>query len=73
MRYLGGDYDPDNPAIEPLDRKILGMAVALALADFNELHIVHAWSLSHENFLKGPRMGLKKAEVDALVLDEKNG
>lgn len=66
------DYDPDNPELEPLNRQILEMATALSLADFSELHIVHAWHLPHENVLRGGRMGNTEAEVDALLEEEEN-
>lgn len=64
------ERDPDNPENEPLNRQLLEMAAALALSEFAELHIVHAWELPHEAFCRSPRSGLTTAEVDGMVAKE---
>jgi nucleotide-binding universal stress UspA family protein len=69
---VGLDYDPDNPENDALNLQVLEMASSLALADFSELHIVHAWHLPYEAFLRGPRMGNTDAEVDLMVQKEEN-
>jgi len=69
---VGVDYEPDNPENDDLNRQILEMAAALALADFSELHVVHAWHLPHESFLRSARSGLSTAEVDEMVQEEEH-
>jgi len=67
---VGVDYEPDNPENDALNQQILKMASALALADFSELHIVHAWRLPHESLLRSSSVGVTDAAVDAMVEEE---
>jgi nucleotide-binding universal stress UspA family protein len=69
---LALDYEPENPENEPLNRQLVEMAASLALSEFAQLHIVHAWRLEHEGFLRSARSGLTRAEVDQMVEDEEN-
>lgn len=46
------------------------MASSLALSEFSELHVVHAWRFEHEGTLRSPRFGLTAAEVDEMVQEE---
>lgn len=64
------DYEPENTENELLNRQLLEMATSLALADLSELHIVHAWRLEGESFLRSPRLGHTTAEVDEMVQEE---
>ena len=64
------DQDPEDAVKDVLNRQILEMSTSLALAEFSELHIVHAWRLFGESYLRLPRAGVSKAEVDAMVADE---
>lgn len=64
------DQDAEDTQRDALNRPILEMSAALALAESSELHIVHAWGLSGESFLRSPRMHHTKAEVDAMVAEE---
>lgn len=64
------DHDPENPEIDALNRQLLEMASSLALSEFAELHVVHAWEMLHEEVLRSPRLGLSKEEVDAMAADE---
>lgn len=63
--------DSKDFAEDELNRRILEMATTLALAEFSELHIVHAWRLEYESYLRSPRMGLSKEEVDSMAEEEK--
>lgn len=69
---LALDYEPTNPENESLNRQLLEMAVSLAISEFAELHIVHAWLVEHEAFLRSPRSGLSNSDVDAMVQHEEN-
>jgi len=69
---LALEYEPENPENAPLNRQLVEMAVSIALSEFAQLHIVHAWRLEHESFFRSPRSGMSRAEVDALVQQEEN-
>ncbi len=64
------DYEPENPENEALNRQLLEMASSLALSEFSELHVVHAWRLEEESYFRSPRFGLSNAEVDEMVEEE---
>lgn len=65
------DYDPEDPAVDALNGQMLKLASSLALAEFAELHIVHAWHLQNERLLRSNRVGLSADEVDGFVQKEK--
>lgn len=56
---------------DALSLQILELAGSLALAEFCELHIVHAWEVVGENILRGGRGGLSGEEVDSYVEEER--
>lgn len=64
------DQDAEDTQRDALNRPILEMATSLALAESSELHIVHAWEMYAENFLRSPRLNNTEAEVDAMVAEE---
>lgn len=64
------DRDPETGVKDALNRQILEMSTSLALAEFSELHVVHAWRLLDENILRSGRSGLADAEVEDMLADE---
>ncbi len=64
------DQDPGDTTKEDLNRQILEIATSLALAEFGELHVVHAWNLCGENLWRSPRVGLSESAVNAMVTRE---
>ena len=64
------DQDSEEPVTDLLNRQILEMSTSLALAEFSEAHIVHAWAIAGEDFFRSPRSGVSDAEVDTMVDDE---
>lgn len=64
------DQDPEDELKDILNRQILEVSMSLALAEFGELHIVHAWEFFGEGLLRSVRSGHDHAEVDAMVEDE---
>jgi nucleotide-binding universal stress UspA family protein len=66
------DWQPENPENQLLNKKILEISVSLALADFSELHIVHAWDLPYESYLRGPRTAYSDIQVNNMIEDEKS-
>lgn len=69
---LALDYEPDNPENEPLNRQLVEMASSLAVSEFAQLHLVHAWRLEHESFLRSARSGLSRADVDRMIAQEED-
>lgn len=65
------DYDPENDAEDALNRNILEMATSLALSEFADLHVVHAWRLAYEKTLRTRNIGYSSATVDAIVKNVK--
>jgi len=54
--------------VSGLNQQILQMASSLALSEFSEFHIVHAWTAWGENLLNAPRFHFSDdGEVDAWV------
>ena len=58
-------------AASSLNRQILEIASSLALAEFSELHIVHAWTAMGESVLKTPRHGFSEEEIAEWVEQER--
>jgi nucleotide-binding universal stress UspA family protein len=66
------DQDPEDSVKDALNRRILEMSTSLALAEFSELHFVHAWRLFGEGHFRSPRTTVSDAEVDVMVAEEAN-
>ena len=66
------DYEPDNHENELLNIQLLKIGVSLALSQFAELHIVHAWKLEHENFYRSHRINYTHEEVDKMVEEKQS-
>ena len=64
------DQDPDEAVKDVLNRQILEMSTSLALAEFSEAHVVHAWDVIGENFFRSPRSGFPVSEIDAMMEEE---
>jgi universal stress protein E len=64
------DHDPEDAVTDVLNRQILEMSTSLALSEFSELHIVHAWRLACESFMRSPRMNPSHVDVDAMVAEK---
>ena len=65
------DNNPESDATEALNRQILELSMSLAIAESSELHIVHAWQLQFESYLRSHRAAVDDAEIDAMVADER--
>lgn len=61
------DLDPEEAVKDVLNRQILEMSTSLALTEFSEVHIVHAWDMAGEDIFRSVRSGISDAEVDAMV------
>ncbi|MBT7953258.1 MAG: universal stress protein [Gammaproteobacteria bacterium] len=69
---VGLDYQPDNDTADELNMQLLQMASSLALAEFGELHIVHAWEFAYELFYRSSRSGNSTEEVDKMIAEEED-
>ena len=65
------DVDSDNPENDLLSAKILDLAHYMTARDASDYHIVHAWQLEHEEYLRSPRTGLSHYEVEELRKKER--
>ena len=66
------DQAPEDTVKDILNRQILEISTSMALTEFSELHIVHAWHLITENIFRSDRTDVTDAEVDAMVAEEAN-
>jgi nucleotide-binding universal stress UspA family protein len=66
------DQDPEDAVKDRLNRQILEMSTSLAMAEFSELHVVHAWQLAGEDLLRSMHIGFSDAEVDEMVEEAAN-
>ncbi len=64
-------YSPEDTDTDALNGQILELAISTALANFAQLHIVHAWRLPHESFLRSGRLNNTDDEVDVMAGEEK--
>lgn len=64
------NMDPQNPVNDELNENILKTAIAVALAEFRQLHIVHAWQLPGESHMRARGNSASIAEVDGMVTRE---
>jgi nucleotide-binding universal stress UspA family protein len=56
---------------QAMNRQILEMASSLALSEFAELHVVHAWEAIGESAMRGAFMSVPEAKITAYVKHEK--
>lgn len=67
------DEEPEGAVKDALNHQLLEMATALALAEFSEIHVAHAWNFFGEHLLRTGRSQFSDAEVDAMVAAEEQG
>ena len=64
-------YEEKQGKQDALSLKILELASSLALAEFGELHIVHAWYAPGETTLRGARGGYSTEDVEKYIDEER--
>ena len=64
------DQDPEEAVKDVLNRQILEMTTSLAISEFSEAHVVHAWNVMGENIFRSRRSGLLVTEIDAMMEEE---
>jgi nucleotide-binding universal stress UspA family protein len=74
MRILAAvDQDPEEPAKDVLNRQILEMCSSMALAEYSEAHVVHAWEVFGEGLLTSYKWDFSEAEFEAMLEEEAAG
>jgi nucleotide-binding universal stress UspA family protein len=58
-----------HPERDSLTKKILDLATSLAKREAGELHVVHAWQLPGEKFLRGKRVDIDQDEIAKLLAE----
>jgi nucleotide-binding universal stress UspA family protein len=65
---VNDEYPPEQHAARTaLNRQILEMAISLALSEFAELHIVHAWEAMGESTMRGAFLHTPEDKINAYV------
>ena len=71
LRILAAvDQDPEEPEKNALNRQILEMSTSMALAEYSEAHIVHAWEVFGEGLLTSHNWDFSEAEFEAMLEEE---
>ena len=74
LRILAAvDQDPEEPAKDTLNRQILEMSTSMALTEYSEAHIVHAWEVFGESLLTSHKWNFSEAEYEAMLEEEAIG
>ncbi len=64
------DQDPEEPVKDVLNRQILEMFSSMALAEYSEAHVVHAWQVFGEGLLKSHKWDFSEGEFEAMLEEE---
>ncbi len=71
LRILAAvDEDEEEPAKDVLNRQILEMSTSMALAEYSEAHVVHAWEVFDEALLRSHKWDFTEAEFEAMLEEE---
>jgi nucleotide-binding universal stress UspA family protein len=64
--------DPCDEDCQDLNKLIMDLSTSLAKMESANLHVVHAWRLEGESYLRSPRVNLTNEQVDALATNTQN-
>lgn len=71
LRILAAvDKAPNEPVKDELNRQILELSSSMALAEYGEAHVVHAWELFGEGIIRSRSWDFTEAEFDAMLDEE---
>ncbi|MBT8106906.1 MAG: universal stress protein [Gammaproteobacteria bacterium] len=71
LRILAAvDQDPEEPVKDALNRQILEMSTSMALMEYSEAHIVHAWEVFDESLLTSHKWDFSEAEFEQMLKEE---
>ena len=67
------DQDSDEPVKDVLNRQILEMFTSMAVAEYSEAHVVHAWEVFGEGLLTSHKWDFSEADFEAMLEEEAAG
>jgi nucleotide-binding universal stress UspA family protein len=67
------DQDPEEPVKDVLNRQILEMFTSMALTEYSEAHVVHAWEVFGEGLLTSHNWEFSEDEFEAMLEEEAAG
>ena len=67
------DQDLEEPVKDALNRQILEMFTSMALQEYSEAHVVHAWEIFGEELLTSRKWDFSEAEFEAMLNEEAAG
>ena len=71
LRILAAvDQNPEEPVTDALNRQILEMSTSMALAEYSEVHVVHAWEVFDESVLTSHKWGFSETEFEEMLEQE---
>ncbi len=71
LRILAAvDQDPEEPVKDALNRQILEMSTSMALTEYSEAHVAHAWEVFGESLLRSHKWDFSEAEFEAMLEEE---
>ena len=71
LRILAAvDQDPEESVKDALNRQILEMSTSMALMEYSEAHIVHAWEVFDESLLTSHKWDFSEAEFEQMLKEE---
>jgi nucleotide-binding universal stress UspA family protein len=71
LRILAAvDQDPEESVKDALNRQILEMSTSMALMEYSEAHIVHAWEVFDESILTSHKWDFSEAEFEQMLKEE---
>ena len=71
LRILAAvDQNPEEPVKDALNRQILEMSTSMALAEYSEAHVVHAWEVFGEGLLRSHKWDFSEADFEAMLEEE---
>ncbi len=62
----------DDESKDALNFQLIEMAASLALSEFCELHIVHAWQVFSESMMRASRLQLEDTALDSWISDQQD-
>ena len=74
LRILAAvDQVTEEPEKDALNRQILEMSTSMALSEYCEAHIVHAWEVFGEAVLRSHKWGFSESEFETMLAEEAAG
>jgi nucleotide-binding universal stress UspA family protein len=74
LRILAAvDQDQEEPVKDVLNHQILELSSSMALAEYSEVHVVHAWQVFGEELLRSHKWDFSEEEFESMLDEEADG